>query len=102
MVTPDISEDGNQILVSEIPPGKDASIVGLSKEGRVNFRLSMPTYQLLEPRFAANSDHFFATIRDNRGYMSIVEVTPGSVDSVRWLMPLTNRVIAHLQVQSDT
>ena len=102
MVTPDISEDGNQILVSEIPPGKDASIVRLTKAGRESFRLSMPTYQLSEPRFAANSAHFFATIRDNRGYMSIIQVTPGSADSVRWLMPLTNRVIAHLQVQSDT
>lgn len=102
MVTPDISEDGNKILVSEIQPGKEASIVQLTKDGEETFRLGIPGYQLSEPRFAANSAHFFATIRDSRGYMSIVDIVPGSADSVKWLLPLTNRVIAHLQVQSDT
>ena len=101
-VSPDISINGKQLLFAEIQPHLESSIVHIDEDGKELFRLSIPGYQLSEPRFAENENQCYATIRDRRGYMSIIRVNLSGKDSIRWLMPLTNRVIGQLQVQSDT
>lgn len=101
-VSPDISINGKQVLVAEMQPHQESSIVQIDEDGKEIFRLSMTGYQLSEPRFAGNESHCFATIRDRRGYMSIIRIHLDGRDSIQWLMPLTNRVIGQLQVQSDT
>lgn len=101
-VSPDISSNGKQLLVAEIQPHQASSIVQIDEDGKELFRLSMPGYQLSEPRFDKNETHCYATIRDQRGYMSIIRMHLNGSDTVQWLMPLSNRVIAQLQIQSDT
>lgn len=102
MVTPDINEEGSRILASELLPGKDATIVLMDSSGERLQHIQLPLHQLSEPKFAWNKEGFYATSRNEKGYMSIVYHSGRSGDTIQPLLSYTNRIISQLQVHNDT
>lgn len=102
LATPDINETGSQVLASELLPGQDAAIVLLDAEGQLIERVGLSHHQLSEPRFARHQQGWYATARNIVGQMSIVYQGGKKGDTLRTLLPWTNRIISQLQVQQDT
>ena len=102
LATPDIAVDGSRILASELLPGKDATIVLLDTSGQLLQRVALAAHQLAEPKFSSQRGGWYATVRNTRGYMSIVYHSGQIGDSLQYLLPFTNRIISQLQEHRDT
>lgn len=99
--SPDINEEGNQLVAVEIVPGKPSRLVLFDTEGNIQKRFSLDSsYLYSHPKFMNGGKEILAAVRQPDGKMGWLIWSPGS-NETRWLLPMAERLVGFPVVQNN-
>ena len=100
--SPDISHDGNKVIVSEVNPSGSSRLLVLDREAGIIDSVLKKDIVFSQPKFSADDRSCFVVERNNNGDMSLIKYSIQQKTSPIELMPSSNRIIGNLQIQGDT